>query len=269
MLEAGLTTLIVFSHPNHELAIYGLLQRLRPHLIYLTDGEGGARLAQTRRGLESIGLFGRARFLGHTEASFYGALLARDSEFYQGVADEVRVSVQALRPDRILCDAVEFYNPLHDMALPVVRAALHGPADARVFEVPLVYQRRAEGESYEVQRLPSSRRDAQVEFHLSEQELERKVWARDQIYTVLLDQMGPLISGLPHAHLAREFAAPARLSVPEPADDVALRYERRAQVLAERGEIEQKITYREHYLPVASSLLKNPAASRCNPVEVT
>ena len=256
LLEPGPTTLIVFSHPNHELAVYGLLQRLRPYLVYLTDGGGGARLAETRRGLAGIGLSGRARFLNHTEASFYEALIARDSGFYRRVAEEVRVSVRALRPARILCDAVEFYNPLHDMALPVVRAALRGPADAQVFEVPLVYQRPAEAESYEVQRVPASRRGAQLEFHLSERELDRKVRARDEVYTALVEQMGPLVSGLPRAHLAREFVARARSSVPEPAADVVLRYESRARLLALRGEIEREITYREHYLPVASPLLE-------------
>lgn len=263
-----MTTLIVFSHPNHELAIYGLLQRLRPHLLYLTDGGERERVAQTRRGLESIGLLSHACFLNHTEKSFYDALLARDSKFYQGVADEVRASIQALRPERVICDAIEFYNPVHDMSLPIVRAALHGSEDIPVFEAPLVYQRPVEGESYEVQRMPVSRRNAQVEFQLSEQELARKVWARDKIYTALLDQMGPVISDLPRAHVAREFMAPARLSVPEPGADVVLRYERRAQILAERGEIEQKITYRHHYLPVASSLLKPTVAGVAAPSSV-
>src|SRR5205085_5283405 len=124
-------TLIVFSRPKQELVSYGLLQRLRPYLVYLADGGGGARLAETRRGRGSIGLFGRACFLNHTEASFYEALLARDCEFYRAVAEEVRLSARALRPAWILCDAVEFYNPLHDMALPVARAALRGPADAQ------------------------------------------------------------------------------------------------------------------------------------------
>lgn len=251
-----MTTLAVFSHPNHELAVFGLLQRLRPHLVFLTDGGGGERLAQTRRGLESIGLLGQARFLDHTEKSFYDALLARDSEFYKRVAREVRASVREHLPERILCDAVEFYNPVHDISLPVVRAALGGDSDAQVFEVPMIYQRPAEGESYEIQRTWASRRDGVVEFELSERELAAKVRARDQIYTALADQMGPLISGLPAAHLAREFTAPARPSLPEPGPDVVLRYEWRAQLLAERGEIEQKITYRQHYLPVASSLLE-------------
>ena len=46
-IEASASTIAVFSHPNHELAIFGLLQRLRPRLIYLTDGGGPERVAQT------------------------------------------------------------------------------------------------------------------------------------------------------------------------------------------------------------------------------
>jgi LmbE family N-acetylglucosaminyl deacetylase len=256
LLEADPTTLVVFSHPNHELAVYGLLQRLRPRLVYLTDGGGGARLAQTRRGLESVGLQESARFLGHTEASFYEALLARDSDFYAAVAEEVRDCVRAHAPARVLCDAVEFYNPLHDLALPVVRAALGRSAGAQLFEVPLVYQRPAEVESYEVQRVPASRRGEQFDFRLSGRELEMKVWARDRVYAALAEQMGPLITDLPRARLALEVVTRAREVAPEPAPDIFLRYERRAQVLAERGEIERQITYKEHYLPVASSLLK-------------
>ena len=250
-----MTTLIVFSHPNHELAIFGLLQRLRPHLLFLTDGGGGERLAQTRRGLESVGLLGQARFLDRTEKSFYDALLARDSEFYERVACAVRASVRAHRPDQIFCDAIEFYNPVHDISLPVVRAALRGAVSTPVFEVPLIYQRPGEGEAYEVQRAWAAPNGRPVRYQLSEQELAAKVRARDRIYTSLTDQMGPLVSELPGAHLALEFVAPARSSVPEPGPGVVLRYEWRARMLAERGEIEQTITYRRHYLPVASSLL--------------
>ena len=49
-------SLVVFSHLNHELAIFGLVQRLRPNLIYLTDGGGKDRIGQTKAGLEQIGL---------------------------------------------------------------------------------------------------------------------------------------------------------------------------------------------------------------------
>ena len=250
-----MSIIIVFSHPNHELAIFGLLQRLRPFIVYLTDGGGENRQAQTRQGLKSIGLLANALFLNHTEKSFYDSLLACDSEFFATVAEEVRASFQMIRPERIFCDAIEFYNPVHDLSLPLVRAAIRECANTPVLEVPLIYQRPGEGESYEIQRMPASRRSEQIALQLSEKEVDKKIMARDEIYSILTDQMGPVLLELPREHVGLECVAPARSGVPEPGRDVTLRYERRAQILAERGEIEHRITYEQHYLPVASSLL--------------
>lgn len=250
----GSSTVVVFSHPNHELAIFGLLQSLRPRLVYLTDGGGEERVEQTREGLRSIDLLDHAHFLNYTEKSFYDALLDVDVTFYQGVADRVRSLLLASRPLRILCDAVEFYNPVHDMSLPVVRAALGSSERAEIFEVPLVYQKKVEDQSYEVQRMSEARRSQQIKLQLSREQLSAKARGRDQIYTILLKQMGPVISELPLAHLALEVVAPASSSLPKPNGDNVLRYETRAQLLLERGEIERKITYREHYLPIARSL---------------
>lgn len=255
-LAPSAKTVAVFSHPNHELAIFGLLQRLRPQLVYLTDGGGPDRIRETRRGLESIGLAEHAHFLDYSEQSFYEALLAGDLGLYDEVADRVRRRFHEIEPRQVFCDAVEFYNPLHDMSLPIVSAALNGRLAAAVFEVPLVYQTAAEGEAYEVQRMPPSRRAGQFEVRLLERELTAKQRARDRGYSLLQEQIGPLLSTLSDAHLAREVVAPAPPSLPTPGPDCVLRYEWRAQRLLERGEIERAITYAEHYLPVASSLFR-------------
>ena len=77
----------------------------------------------------------------------------------------MRYRLREIKPRQVLCDAVEFYNPLHDMSLPIVAAALNGGADAAVFEVPLVYQKSAKEEAYEVQRMPPSRRSGWVRPH--------------------------------------------------------------------------------------------------------
>jgi hypothetical protein len=251
----GNATTVVFSHPNHELAIFGIVQSLRPTLVYLTDGGGERRVAQTRRGLESIGLADRAYFLDYGEQSFYDALLDRDAAFYAEVASRVRELLRDLRPTQVLCDAVEFYNPVHDMSLPIVRAALAHEPDVAVFEVPLVHQKPAGDERYEFQRTSPSRRPDQIEWPLSEAELATKLGARDRIYTALTAQMGPLLAAIPLADLALEVVAPAPASLPEPDGERVVRYEWRARLLLERGEIERGITYADHYLPVATSLL--------------
>src|SRR5690606_279399 len=97
----------VFSHPNHELAVFGLLQSERPALVYLTDGGGERRVEQTRRGLAGIGLADSARYLGYAERSFYEALLEQDVAFFLEVAARVRDALTEVAPSRVLCDAVE------------------------------------------------------------------------------------------------------------------------------------------------------------------
>ena len=253
--------LIVFSHPNHELAIFGYLQKMRPHLLYLTDGGGEARKEQTRRGLSRIGLLDRASFLDHTEESCYDALVNCDSKFFAAIGEEVRLHVEALSPQEVLCDAVEFYNPIHDMSLPILRAALRGSSSRAVFEVPLIYQKPGEVETYVVQRVPISRSSRQIDFQLSEAELANKILARDQIYTILTEQLGDVISDLAPSHLRSEVIVPARSSVPTPEAHDFLRYERRAETLSASGEIEHKITYDPHYLSVATPLFTGSNAT--------
>jgi hypothetical protein len=239
----------------HELAVFGLLQRLRPNIIYLTDGGGRKRVSETQEGLKSIGLLNHATFLNYTEEAFYDSLLARDHTFYEEVTDRVFGLLDSMRPTQILCDAVEFYNPVHDLSLPIVQAALRSTDKASVFEVPLVYQKSTKGEEYELQRLPGSRREKQIEIQLTEEELDKKLKARDCIYTSLLDQMGTLLSELPPVHAGLEVVTPASFSLQEPGADRILRYEWRAEFLHNRGEIDSIITYSNHYLPVASALL--------------
>ena len=254
------TTVVVFSHPNHELAIFGFLQALRPWLVYLTDGGGEHRVEQTREGLRSIGLLDRARFLNHTEQSFYDALLDRDGTFYTSVAAEVADAIEEIGPAQVLCDAVEFYNPVHDMSLPIVRAALQRFPETDVYEIPLVYQRPAASESYQIQRPVAPRSGEQVAFPLSDEQLEIKLRARDEVYTILTAQL-PIVSEVPVAELATEVIVPAPTAVPEPDATRVLRYERRAQLLLDQGEIERMITYSGHFVPVVTSLAARSTAS--------
>ena len=248
-------TLAVFSHPNHELAILGLLQRLRPSIIYLTDGGGGTRVTESQKGLESIGLLDQATFLNFPEASFYNSLCARDHSFFKEVTDQVFNPADSFPPTQILCDAVEFYNPVHDLSLPIVRSALRKARDVEIFEVPLIYQKSMATEAYEVQRLPTSRREEQIEIKLSDAELEKKLVARDCIYLTLIDELGPMLSNLSRAHAGLEVVAPACTKTPTPRSDQILRYEWRGEALQKGAMIQEVITYNDHYLPVASTLL--------------
>ena len=135
-----MSALLVFSHPNHEISMLGTIGRLSPDVVFLTDGGGEERVRETRRGLSTYLQPDALHFLMRPEQSLYDALLRHDTEFYRQLSKEVAAIIEHVRPTAIYCDAVEFYNPVHDITLPVVRAALRGFGDASVFEVPLIYQ---------------------------------------------------------------------------------------------------------------------------------
>lgn len=255
-------TVFVFSHPNHELAVYGLVQRVKPWMIFLTDGGGEDRVEQTRQGLARIGLLDRALFLNHAEKEFYTRLLQRDVAYFQGVADQVREILREKGPACVCSDAMEFYNPVHDLAIPITRSALAGLSGWTHYEVPLVHQvpTRDASETYLVQRLPVVLQDGSKVHALNDAELEAKVSARDGVYTILADQFGTALTDLSRDHLGHEVLGETPASgMREPGAAYVLRYEWRAHLLLEEGTIREAITLDGHFRPVAEGLLSRAA----------
>lgn len=250
------TRLMIFGHPGHELAIFGLLQRHRPTVVVITDGGAPERLEQSRRGIESIGSADRVQYLGFSESSFYEALLEQDHDFFFNVARAVQTEVERVQPGHIFCDAVEFYNPVHDITLPIVKWAAKGLPKAQLFEVPLVYQLPGTIERYSVQRVPAAFQERRFAYHLQEEELQKKIHARDQIYLSLHEQLEPDFVGLSREHLRREEIALAGDPLAEPASTGReMRYEWRARALREAKVITEIITHGQHFRPIAERLI--------------
>jgi len=246
--------LMIFGHPAHELALFGFLQRFRPYIVVITDGGGEERIRQSRTGLESIGL--KATYLMFAENDFYAALLRRDISCFETVSDSLSLETAASQPDQIFCDAVEFYNPVHDITLPLVLRASAAASRAEVFEVPLVYQTLAAGEHYEIQRMPLESARRPFRYHLTSQELRAKIHARDEIYLSLRDQAGPEFSAAPAEHLAIEETSLAGDPFAWPhATGRELRYEWRARLLRQQGVIDEIITRAGHFIPTVQGLL--------------
>jgi hypothetical protein len=257
VIPSGVRRLAVFSHPNHELAIFGLMMRARAYSLFLTDGGGEHRLAETRAGLTALGLLDRATFLNHSEDSFYGALLDNDLGFFRQVSAQIRDCVESTGAEEIWCDAVEFYNPVHDMALPLVARAVEDLSEIPVFHVPLIYQRpeAAGGPAYAVQRALEAAPDA-IEVRLSPVELAAKRRGLDETYAQLRGQLGAVITDLPEEHLAGEVLLPPNGHRFEPTVGQVLRYVARGRLLLEQGDVDRVITHRKHYLPLVSGLLE-------------
>lgn len=244
-------SLFVFSHPNHEIAVLALISRMRPKLVFLTDGGGQHRVNETRNSLRELGLESKAIFLPNTEKEFYDGLLHLDTLYFAKVAANLRAILNEQKPEQILCDAVEFYNPVHDMALPLLVAAEDAGLGG-IFEIPLLYQKPGPTETYGVQTVPEYERD-RIEIELSEEESALKERALNNTYTILRDTLGLLLLSSPEA-LKKETLVPAKTPLRTPDPGRVLRYEHRAAALMKKGAISSEITHAFHYLPVVSDI---------------
>jgi glycosyltransferase involved in cell wall biosynthesis len=257
LTDPAVSRLVVTAHPNHELAILGFVQRHRPRLLFLTDGGGEERVGDTRRALAALGLEDRALFLGRTEESLYRALLAHDAAVLRELVEQVRHEIERCAARQVLCESVELYNPLHDLTLPIVRAATRGMSGVEIYEFPLIAQVPAPSETYRVQRLPAA--SAPIVLRLTAAELAAKLRARDDGYPNLRRQLGSLLAAIGAQHAAVEVFAAAAAQLPAPGADHVLRYEWRGRHLLSRGEIEQVITFGDHFLPAVAGLAAGSA----------
>ena len=251
--DPGIPRLLVTGHPNHELAILGFVQRMRPHILFLTDGGGEARSAESRAALARLGLAEHAQFLGVPEGVLYRALLDGDTSIFSELAAAIRRDVERVGARQVFCESVEFYNPLHDLTLPLVRAATRGMKKIEVLEFPLIAERAEAPGTYRVQRPPASRSADVLSFQLTKKEVRRKFRAARNGYPSLRAQMGPVLDGVEKAHAAFECFLPAA-PLPAPGPEHVLRYEARARLLAREGRVDRTITWRDHFLPAVASL---------------
>ena len=255
MFRPDLPTSVVFGHPNHELAVFGVLQQIRPEILFLTDGGSIERVNETKRGLESIGLLEKAFFLNYQEDSFYSALLKQDFSFFDDVSIKIKEFIELSKPKQVLCDAVEYYNPVHDVSVPMVKSVLanlerNSEMPTKLFEIPLIYQVPKDSETYALQSLPSSKKSNGYIFELSDQEIENKKRARDEIYLSLVEQMGSIIATAKIEDFATEIISflPENVAF-SPPDDIVIRYEWRGEKLLKDGEINEVILHDKHFAP--------------------
>lgn len=245
-------SVMIFSHPNHEVAILGSVRRLQPYLIFLTDGGAQERVEQSKESLKSVVSMADVAWLGVEEASLYEALLKSDVASFRALSGEVASILSGLDIDRVFCDSIEFYNPLHDVALPITLAAL-GRSAAPVFEVPLIHQRKADAEVYEVLRSPQSLWGDCINTKLTNEEHDVKR-AAFNIYTSLAAQLGKDNVDLAVSRASEEQFLKARGKLPEPAIDQVLRYEWRGKKLQDMGLVKETITYDDHYVPLVKAI---------------
>lgn len=123
----GRRAALVVAHPGHELRVYHWLKLARPTVFILTDGSGrsgNSRLDRTTSILKHVGaapgnIYGRV-----TDAEIYSAIIRRDIPYFVALAGELAECLRDHEIDYVVGDALEGYNPAHDLCRYVTNAAI-------------------------------------------------------------------------------------------------------------------------------------------------
>src|SRR5215471_18546086 len=117
---------LVISHPGHELRLFGWLGLARPSVFVLTDGSGRSgvsRISRTTKILNSAGINPGGIYGRMTDRAAYDALLNRDFDVFTKLAKELSQWFERMGVGYVVADAVEGYNPIHDVCRMVASTA--------------------------------------------------------------------------------------------------------------------------------------------------
>lgn len=243
---------LVVAHPGHELRVHGWLEQARPEVHVLTDGSGHglvSRLGSTTTVLSGAGATPGAVYGRFSDRSLYQAMLAQRLDLLLALTEELSEALVARGVDVVVCDAIEGYNPSHDVCRLVTGAAvalaarrLHRPVPA--YDFPLVAAPDA---------CPEHLRGAAVRIDLDDAALARKLEAADR-YPELRAEVQAALASLGPAAFLTECLRPHE-------DDGTCRFETETpdyeQYGARRvaaGIYPEVLTFRGHVGPIAAAL---------------
>jgi hypothetical protein len=249
-LPAPRSALLV-AHPGHELLLHGWLHAERPRVFVLTDGsgrDGTSRLDATTGPLQRAGVPIGSVYGRYPDRAIYDALLDLDFALFVGLAEELAKELASEGVARVVADAAEGFNPIHDAFRLTVNtaAALASRERGRpvdVFEFSL-FERPGPGPAADraiALPLDARGRAAKRVAALEYVELDREVrWSLDRYgedsYTTEWLRPGTIPAG----------------AYPVPEEPPV--YERYGEFLARSGQLTRVIRYREHLLPLAEAL---------------
>jgi hypothetical protein len=268
---------LIVAHPGHELRVYGWLEATRPRVFVLTDGSGRStrsRIASTDDVLDGVGASRGDIYARLTDTDLYTAILDHDFDLFTRLADDL---AGALVREKIQCvagDAVEGYNPAHDVCRLIVNTAVALASRA-------LGERIANFEFTLVGRPDECREDeraAALWLHLDDATFTRKLTAARN-YPELAAEVEAALSGAASVGLRAhpDLAASSGLNPGTVADAAAsgetfrnecLRparefgravevmpfYEQYGERQVAAGYYTRVLRYREHMLPLAEAL---------------
>lgn len=253
----GRRAALVIGHPGHELRVHRWLELAQPTVHVLTDGSGRtgrSRLPSTEAVLGRTGATPGAVFGVGSDADIYRFLLDGNAS---PVLDIVNVLAGALADaEYVVADAIEGFNPSHDLCRLIVNAAVARVA-RRTGRALGNYDILLDGDP---RACPEDRRAGAVELRLEDDDLARKIDAA-LAYPELRGETEHALAAFGRDAFRIETLRPVRdlrEGVDALAEDPPF-YERYGAQQVAAGHYPEVIRYRAHVQPMARLLWRDEA----------
>jgi hypothetical protein len=247
-------TALIVAHPGHELRVHRWLELVKPKVYVLTDGSGRterSRLSSTTRVLTRAGAEPGAIYGWWSDAELYAAVLAGDTAFLLRMVHSLVDALEDLGAECVVGDALEGFNPSHDICRFLVNAAV-SLIRTRTERKLGNFDFLLDGSP---QHCPSDLQDQAVRVELEEPALQRKLAAAESY---------PELKAEAKAALARFGSQPFRTEWLRPVTDPRQGldrmeeeppyYERVGESRVSSGHYREVIRYRKNVRPLVNAL---------------
>jgi hypothetical protein len=250
--EHGQSALIV-AHPGHELCVFRWMEEFQPLYCCITEGSGGtgmSRIASTTALLDSVGaargpIFGRYR-----DKEVYQLLLDGTVDVFADMATELADFLMEAGVAQVAGDAVEGFNPVHD----VCRFVIDGAVDivrSRTGHVLRNHDFVLDGQP---DACPEAMRSEATRLDLDQAALDRKI-AAALAYPELREEVSLALKRFGRNAFAVEYLRPSMTHVMiRRFDHERPAYETYGKTRVDEHQYDEIIRYREHVLPVRQAI---------------
>ena len=119
--------MLVIGHPGHELRLYGWIGEAKPLVCVLTDGSGSdgmPRLDKTLQILRTLKAEIGPVFGELSDREIYEKVLRHEYALFDTLCEQLVRILDASNIDMVVSDAIEGYNPIHDLCEVLVQTAV-------------------------------------------------------------------------------------------------------------------------------------------------
>ncbi|ESS72130.1 hypothetical protein MGMO_70c00250 [Methyloglobulus morosus KoM1] len=249
---------LIVGHPGHELRILGWVKRMQPIVVALTDGSGHigqSRLEISRKFLGEAGATPSRLYGMSSDREIYSKILEQDHLFFLGLAESVANLLIDQSTEFVAGDAIEGYNPSHDLCRLIIDRAVRLASNERGqiiknYAFPLVGDPSLGG--YFENNMTIKLSSDELTFKLSESQryIEKTGGVLASEVAISVTNYGKAAFGTEVFHVEDSSAALANFEQEQPY------YELYGEQQVKAGFYKQAIKYREHIAPLARRLLQ-------------